>query len=192
MRSLPSCLLAAVLTALSPAQAAEPEAQLGWGLEFGGASTALQPTYRLGLAAGGLPLFQRTYRTSVAEADPVEQAASQPGGTSWVPWVVGGVVAIVAIGVNFADDKSDDCIGCTNPVPNGEDGVDTADVGNGNNVACVGNACVVCEDGSVASSCDSLVAGAMRGEAATDVEHQRWLDAGTGHMGDLLQGAKSR
>jgi hypothetical protein len=191
VKTLLNTLLLASLIALTPARAAEPEAQLGWGLEFGGSSPSVQPVYRLGLAVDGFALVQRTYRLTATDGDgatEVEGTGESGSSGGWVPWVVGGVVAIVAIGTEFADDARRDhaCIGCSDD--GGGTDVTGADVDDdGNTVGCVGDECVVCPNGDVASTCDGLVSRALRGDLEIDVERQRWLDAGTGHMGDLLQ-----
>jgi hypothetical protein len=176
---------AAIIAGLvvATASAAEPEAQVGWGLEFGGALASAQPTMRLGLVSGDVA-FQRTYRANASDAPPTEQTTESGGAGSWVPWVVGGVVAIVAIGANVAKDHDPTigpCVACDDD-PNAINIPPRPEADTG----CVGDECAFCQNGSVASTCDDLVARPMRGESEIDVERLRWLDAGTGHMGDLF------
>ena len=175
--TIQSLAFALGLAAANPAHGAGAEATLGWGFEFGGAQGGVEPVYQVGLAAGGTALFERRFRASAAE-DPVE-TAEEAGSSSWIPWVVGGLVAIVAVGASASDESG--CNGCVTT----EEPRTQISGTEGNRVACVNNECAVCSDGSVASTCDGLVARAMRGESEIDVERQRWLDAGNGHMGDL-------
>jgi len=203
------------LNTLSPVASAGvdgslPEARLTWRLGFGDAGQPLQTGY--GLTVGyrgldgapaeqlleldvsdqatlarlaGLPLFQRDYRARQNDGGTTAEAGSRPWyARRWVLWTAGGLAAsLAAVGGGGGDNTV--CTGVCNQ-DSGPSGRTTGITYSDGDVyaGCVDGQCVVCPDGSVASRC--LVGMPSRAMVTTDPERDRWLDAGTGHMGDLI------
>ena len=153
----------------------------------------------------GVPLVQRDYRASqddAATAPEFRVALSEPWYTKqWVWWTVGGVAATAALAgggseltidyneTNGNSPRSDGCNGTSGnigpqEIPCSDDAApDTGD-------QCVGDACVTCDDSVITVGSDCGGSWTARREAVQptrDIERQQWLDAGTGHMGDLFR-----
>jgi hypothetical protein len=147
----------------------------------------------------GLPLFERSYTTAQNEAPTLAEAQPTPWYTrKWVMWTAGGVAATLALtggdgsveinnNSTTTTNRGGDGMGCT--------GVSATDEVNESACAsevvgtqCVEDeVCVFCGNNGVTDGCSEWVgrpevaAGVVR-----DVERQLWLDADTGHMGDLV------
>lgn len=141
----------------------------------------------------GLPLFERNFR---AELDDASEGAA-PEGTrpwyarQWVLWTAGGLATTAALiggggGGSSSETDGNNCTG--SPCTSGNVGPVEFD-GNGDvGTSCSGSDCVVCPDGDVVSDCDreGLLAPSAHGWVEILApDRARWLDAGTGHMGDL-------
>ena len=191
-----------------------PEAQMTWRLAFGGPGQNLQTGYGLtvgyrgleGTPAGqliqldvsdqaalarlaGLPLFQRDYRAQQNDGEVAIESGSRPWyARQWVWWTAGGLAATSALAGAGGGGENDVCTGICYEDDGGPDGRTTAlTYENGDVYAgCVEGQCAVCPDGSVASTCPGFVGMTSYAMVVTDVERDRWLDAGTGHMGDLI------
>lgn len=147
----------------------------------------------------GLPLLQRDYRASQDEAAAAPEfrvALSQPWySRGWVWWTVGGLAATAALAggggeltsdyeSNGSGPRSNGCVTSGNV---GDQEIECTQVPDSGD-QCVGDACVTCDDSfiTVGSDCSGWSARETAVQVTRDVERQRWLDAGTGHMGDLV------
>jgi hypothetical protein len=201
--------------AFDPVPAGDLQAQLSWGLAFGGASRTVQSTYAMALgyrgqadspatsilqldvresgalaSLAGLPLYGRSYRAEQTDS------AEQPGyestvekkpwyARSWVMWTVGGLAATAALasGASSGDDDGG-CAngnGCGVNCTNGDCTVPADE-----NQGCVGEFCVTCSDGSIASECSPLLpTQALRAHGLEEIQRDEF-DTDTGRMGDLV------
>ena len=192
-----------------------PEARVTWRLAFGNPGQALQTGFGLTVGyrgldgtpaerlveldvsdrsalarLAGLPLFQRDYLARQNEGDFADEAGSRPWyARQWVWWTAGGLAVTSALaGAGGGGGENESCTGICYEDGGDPEGRTTAlTYSNGEVYAgCVEGQCAVCPDGSVASTCPGLVAMTSHAALVTDVERDRWLDAGTGHMGDLI------
>jgi hypothetical protein len=181
------------------AGAVDPE--VGLGLRATSLADDLQPEVaRLQLGAGGMglsfagvPVAADSYaRAQDGDADYrfADAPAAKPWyARSWVLWTVGGLAATAAVtgGLSSGDDST--CSGICDQ--DDDDDINTSVNGVGpDGAGCVGDMCAVCENGDIASDCNwegnGLVARGVAAFATRDVTRERWLDAGTGRMGDLI------
>jgi hypothetical protein len=147
----------------------------------------------------GLPLFERSYRMGQDEAAaPATSAPAQKPwyGRQWVWWTLGGVAAAASLGgSSISIDETGGGTtgsrsGCAGPSGNvGDEEIPCATEGQ---EACAGDLCAVCEDGVVTDRCDDWTGRVVRAAPTRDPAHEAWLDAGTGHMGDLLAADPTR
>jgi len=195
--------LAASLACLTPAAASSldaPEAQFSWRLGFGGGHQ-LQPGYRLtvayrdlqadapttelfaldvsGAAAlarlAGLPLFGRAaYRSNQNEGGAVLSTTPWYA-RRWVLWTVGAAAASAALSGSGGGDEGS-CAGTCNQENAGNFISSDGD----------GNVCVNDENCTPVPGGVVGLVGTPGASMSIDWERDRWLDAGTGHMGDLI------
>jgi hypothetical protein len=149
----------------------------------------------------GLPVLDRRYRMDQNHLGtvPVEAAATRPWyARQWVWWTAGGAALTLALtggdgtleynhNSNTTTSRGNDgCAGVSGNVgdqeiPCGSETVGTqcAEGPNGQTV------CVFCGNNGVTDGCSEWTGGRVVAGVTVDVERQRWLDAGTGRMGDL-------
>jgi hypothetical protein len=197
----------------SVAAAAAPDAQFQWRLAFGGGQP-VQPGYGLSVGyrghdadfpaarlfaldvtharafarLAGLPLFDRSDRSDASDAlDDDAAATEQPWyGRQWILWTVGGIAATASLIASAGGGSSEG----SNEI-NIQTGGSCFNAGGGNILddeipeteTCVPEDEIGCDD--AASDCPGWTARSARAAPARDPEHDAWLDAGTGHMGDL-------
>ena len=203
-------VLATSLGMLSQALASEgPDARLTWRLGFGGAGQSLQSGYGLALdyrsvdpdspatqfleldvsdraafaRLAGLPLFERNYQSHQNEGDalPADSGSTPWYSHKWVMWTVGGLAATAALA--GAGGGTDLCTGCYESSDNtGASVSGSSDDGTG----CVNDDCALpCNPTTDPAGCIGFT-GREPSVYVVDYERDRWLDAGTGQMGDLI------
>lgn len=157
-------------------------------------------TRGVGARLVGAPVAGHGYRSALTEDEGGETGAS--GETNWLLWAGGAVAAGLALAAAGA--SVDNCTGYCDDgdAPGDFDPPDGPNGFNGNGVTganadvedreayagCVNGTCAVCsEDGSVDAQCPGgfVPLRSVRSDDR-DFARQRWLDAGTGHMGDLF------
>jgi hypothetical protein len=210
---LPVLLLAAAGAQAAPLDSDHVEPAFYWSGHFGGsappsAALGLELRYRVsgarqaaaapalfaldldpaGLLAkmAGAPLLQQRFRVNQAEA------AELPVAThwythQWVWWTAGGVAATAALAsaVGGSDNEERHCTGTCNQTQTGPNL--SIDAQNGSGIGCIGQNCVACNNGDIASDCTNLTS--RSGEPwleSRDAEIARRSIAGTGGMGQLI------
>ena len=199
--------LALGLGLLGPAAASSldaPDARLNWRLGFGGATSSLQTGYALtvgyhandpdspaaqlleldvsGTAAlarlAGLPLFERGYRSNENDDVDDDVPSDKPWfARQWVWWTAGGLAATTALVQGGGGDEGDSS---------------SQDIGVRQEGICVMQGGTIA-DNPVPEACTpeegagtGWTARTPRTVEARDPARHAWLDAGTGHMGDLI------
>lgn len=202
---LAGLIVAAPAAAASPDLDA-PQVSVRWRLGFGGAG-GVHAGYALALGyravatpdavelieldvsdqaalarLAGLPLLERRYRADQSELDPAPaDPAPRPWyARQWLFWTAGGLAAAAALASGSGSSGEADPGFC------GENNDDCTFSGNGN-AACIGDTCVICDNGDVASGCGGggLVETGFHGLQQRELALPA-LDAGTGGMGDLV------
>lgn len=174
-------------------RAADPDALSGRLLQLdvaqGGAQASL----------AGLPVLSRSDRRSQNEAAGAAPAAGPSPwyARKWVWWTLGalaGTVALAGGGGSLTIEGSNSnrtgngtsCTGVSGNVGDTETPCTSETVG----TQCVEGGdgqvvCVFCGNNGVTDGCSEWTDRRVVPGRTVDVRHQRWLDAGTGHMGDL-------
>ena len=171
-------------------RSADPDALAGQLLE-------IDVSHRAAFARlAGLPLFERNYQSQQDEGDALPAGSGPtPWYTrKWVMWTVGGVAATAALagsggGITYTHNGGQ--------TTTGRDGCSTGNVSAGDEetpcasetvgTQCVeGEVCVFCGNNGVTGGCPEWTDRRVVAGVTVDLEHQRWLDAGTGRMGDLV------
>ena len=142
----------------------------------------------------GLPLFRRDFTMQEAEgADPFAAESSPWYARKWVWWTAGGL-ALTAAASGGSGGETTLCTGVCNQNDTGNSGT-TINGGGGTTIngvgdegiGCVDDTCAVpCEADNRPAGCVGLTALPALSRSTFDPERIRWLDAGTGHMGDLI------
>jgi len=207
--------LTASLGFLSPAGASSldaPDAQLRWRLGFGGPAQSPQTGYALtvGYRSGepdspaaqlleldvsdraafarlaGLPLFGRDFTMQeAAGADPVAAESLPWYARKWIWWTAGGL-ALTAAASGGSSGETTLCTGVCNQSDTGNSGTSINGVSD-EGIGCVDDTCAVpCESDNKPAGCVGLTALPAVSRYTFDPERIRWLDAGTGQMGDLI------
>lgn len=154
----------------------------------------------------GMPLLERDYRMgqdAEAAASPAEPAAKPWYTRSWVWWTVGGIAATAALGGSEAEitynsgsnnNRNTNSQGCLGVSGNAGD-TDVGCVGAGEGGSVVGtnddgDPCAIYGFGDDIPDACVPADGSGFAERPGRGTHERvdtsWLDAGTGHMGDLV------
>jgi hypothetical protein len=144
------------------------------------------------LALAGMPFWQPNLSLGQAE-DPGYESAAPPKpwyARQWIWWTAGGLAATAALasgGGEVSYDDTDTCYNCNDSNGPGTTVISGDPTGEAY-VGCVeGEVCVLCPDGTTASNCNGGLIDLRRvAMLDRDVAHDAWLDAGTGHMGDLF------
>ncbi|HUR40919.1 MAG TPA: hypothetical protein VM240_07080 [Verrucomicrobiae bacterium] len=144
----------------------------------------------------GMPLSAQAYQTTAVEGQ-VAEGTTPWFARKWVLWTLGSLAATAALAAGGGDiqisgndnnttvNEGSHCTGGVSGSVNDDTEVPCAPA---ENTGCANGICVTCANGDIASTCpeSGLVLRAVVTGANTDPERLRWLDAGTGHMGDLF------
>lgn len=148
----------------------------------------------------GVSLADRSYRADEAEdgALPSEPAARPWYARQWVLWTAGGLAATLAATGGDGSIEYNDNGGTTNRGGDSCTGVGVD--ANGQSTPCANETvgtqcvegsdgqmvCVFCGSNGVTDGCNEWTDRRVVASRVLDPRLQRWLDAGTGHMGDLF------
>lgn len=145
----------------------------------------------------GLPLFERSYGAAQNETPAMAEPQAKPWYTrQWVWWTAGGVAATMALtggdgsveynhNGNNTTNRNDGCAGVSANAGDTETPCASDTVGTQCAEGADGEVCVFCGNNGVTDGCSEWTGRPVVAVVTVDPEHRRWLDAGTGHMGDL-------
>ncbi|HUS24733.1 MAG TPA: hypothetical protein VM369_07280 [Candidatus Binatia bacterium] len=171
--ALSGLLVSAAATAAEPASqlhihfgldfglARAPAASYGFALRSADVPAATPPLLAIDASGRewrgallGVPVASR-YQLNDAESEGAPVARAPWYARRWVWWTAGGLAATATVlSLGSDNNETHQCTGTCNQDNTGN-GL-TIDGQNENGVGCVGPACVLCNDGDIASGCNSL------------------------------------